>query len=280
MPGPREDERRWWPLLRSWQDRQRRPERGVGDGDDHGEEADDDRLEDPAERPPGADHGRADAELVECMRKYNFEGAVYAAFTDYMYRYAISVLRNWLRTGKIFAACREIGIGLPPPPPGWADEEYADDREDLVMRTVVRAMNSFRQRALVEGVWRPDGGASLRTFFIGRCKGEFANVYRAWHRKQADRPADQELTPQAIDRLADPHPGPEAQVMMTSRVREAFAKIPNKRTRAAVFFTTLGYSQAEIAEILDCSERAVEGLLRRHRENHPVEGGFDDVPNS
>lgn len=270
MPGPREDERPW-SLLRSWSAQRRQPGPG-GEG-----EADDDaRL-----APDANTHANADAELVECLRKFDFAGPVYEAFTDYMYRYGISVLRGWLRTGKIFSVCREIGIGLPAPPRGWADEEYADDREELAMRTVVRAMNSFRQRALVDGLWKPDGGASLRTFFIGRCKGEFANAYRAWYRAQpATSPGHRfplPLNERLAERFADPGPDPEAQVLMRDRLREALAGIPNKRTQAAIFLTELGYSQEEIAGILGCRKRAVEGLLRRHRANHPGGGGSDDV---
>ena len=59
-----------------------------------------------------------------------------------------------------------------------------EDREDLAVETVARALPFFRQRALVEGGWKPEGGASLSTYFVNFLPFQFANAYREWHRNQ------------------------------------------------------------------------------------------------
>lgn len=44
--------------------------------------------------------------------------------------------------------------------------------------TVVNALGAFLDIALKKGNWSPTKGASLKTYFIGQCKIQFANVYK------------------------------------------------------------------------------------------------------
>ncbi|MGH9212846.1 MAG: RNA polymerase sigma factor [Acidimicrobiales bacterium] len=64
-----------------------------------------------------------------------------------------------------------------------------DEAHALASDVLLVALEKFRTRSLPR--WRPSGGASLRSYFIGRCLMELADVYAAWH--------DRELRPLPID---------------------------------------------------------------------------------
>ena len=61
--------------------------------------------------------------------------------------------------------------------------------------------------------------------------------------------------------------GPDESSAQYDTIRRALNEIENPRTRAALVLTEEGYQQEEIAEILSITQRAVEGLLRRHRRH-------------
>lgn len=68
--------------------------------------------------------------------------------------------------------------------------------------------------------------------------------------------------------LADPSPGPEAlagRADATRHVQAAMAGLPPRQRAALSLFHGEGLSMAEIADALDTSEKAVEGLLLRGR---------------
>ncbi len=209
-----------------------------------------------------ADRLQADAELRDLLAGEGFSGAAYAVFEEELARYGLQVMRGWLREGYIFAQCRKAGVRLErrPIPHG--------DHEDLAQDVVAGALPAFQQKALREGGWRPDGGASLKTYFAGSLCFQFANV---WRRRLRDK--DPAAVPdQPLDALqaevATPDPGPAETFLRRDEIRQGLASIPDKRTRLAVVLAEDGYQHDEIAELLgpDVSPRAVEGLLRRHRQ--------------
>jgi hypothetical protein len=105
---------------------------------------------------------------------------------------------------------------LPGPP-----DEVSLIRAGFASETVALAVNSFKQQALIEGRWTPDGEATLRTYFIGGCVFVFPNLYRKW---LADRAALQQLM--SIERDTDdrsnPPQDPGEMAVTRLHIREGF----------------------------------------------------------
>ncbi|WP_254452452.1 sigma-70 family RNA polymerase sigma factor [Roseicella sp. DB1501] len=73
---------------------------------------------------------------------------------------------------------------------------------------------------------------------------------------------------EALARLADPAPGPEAAAVAAedrAALADALARLPARQRAAIALAYEEGLSGAEAAALLDVSERALEGLLRRAR---------------
>jgi hypothetical protein len=119
----------------------------------------------------------ADAERVRRLAACKFSGPDYDDLIQTLVRHGLRVIEGWCRSGQIVARCRQKGVkGLP----GSTDiERWSDqDIEELAHDTVASAINVFRRDALHGGGWRPDGGATLETYFIGACLYAFRDVYR------------------------------------------------------------------------------------------------------
>jgi DNA-directed RNA polymerase specialized sigma24 family protein len=203
---------------------------------------------------------RADADLRDLLARVDFSGEAYAVFEEDLVRYGLQVMRDWLCGGYIFAQCDKVGLFLS------RRAISPGDSEDLAQEVVARALPVFRQKALREGGWRPEGGASLKTYFARSLCFQFANV---WKRRLKDK--DPAIPGQTLDTLqaeaASPDPGPAETFLRRDEILRGLAGIPDERTRMAVVLAEDGYQHDEIAELLGpgVSSRAVEGLLRRHR---------------
>ncbi|TYB47797.1 RNA polymerase sigma factor [Actinomadura chibensis] len=213
------------------------------------------------------DDGRlkADQQLVEFLAEHGFAGPVYREFAEELAGQGMAVISAWLGSELIFVKCAEKGIRLPRPPTGWSQ----DDRLELTLETVARALRAFRT-GLVEDRWDVERGASLRTYFIGACIYQFSRTYRVWLRSLApecEQPGD-------IDEWRlEGVPGPEDVVADRDAIRRGLQDIDSVTVRAAVVLAAEGYSRAEIAELIGggLTARAVEGLLYRHRRR--TQGG-------
>jgi len=222
-----------------------------------------------------AERAARDAELVRTLAAGGFAGPEYAVLEEELADYGIASMRAMLKSGWIFVKCARKGIKLP----RWP--MTAEDREELAVETVGRALPIFRQRILVEGAWKPEGGASLTTYFVNFLPFQFANAYREWHRNQEGNVGWYEDIP---DDTPAPEPGPEPVVLQRQQIRDGLMAIQPEKTRAALVLTEDGYDQQEIAEIIGdgTTSRSVEGLLRRHREKivavRAQEGDGHDAP--
>ncbi|GAA1560055.1 hypothetical protein GCM10009827_096480 [Dactylosporangium maewongense] len=66
-------------------------------------------------------------------------------------------------------------------PSRWSGQ----DRRALTQDTVAEGLLLFGAEGLVAGDWKPPGGASIKTCFIGSCVLSFADQYRAGRRHKA-----------------------------------------------------------------------------------------------
>jgi DNA-directed RNA polymerase specialized sigma24 family protein len=208
---------------------------------------------------------RADAALRDLLEQSDFSGKAYAMFEEELARYGLQVMRGWLRGGFIFAQCGKAGVPLERRP------IPDDDHEDLAQEVVAAALPVFRQKALREGGWRPDGGASLKTYFTRSLCYQFATVWKKRLRNKDPAAVPGQLVDGPQPEVASPDPGPAETFLIRDEIRRGLAEMPDERTRTAVVLAEDGYQHEEIAELLgpDVSPRAVEGLLRRHRQRRP-----------
>lgn len=200
---------------------------------------------------------RADKELYDRLRARGCSGPLWDMLANELARYAWSVMTAWLSTRVIAHKCQEKGrpVSLP-------DEWTSQDREDLVATTLEHSLRLF-QRALQADHWKPEKGASLRTYFLGGCVLAFPNVLRQW-RKQELRHREgtaayaQERTPDL--QRADPFDLVDALDALKD-----LTKHESRRNQAVLQMCFDGYSPAEIAEVLDMTPGAVNTLLYRLR---------------
>jgi DNA-directed RNA polymerase specialized sigma24 family protein len=214
---------------------------------------------DPDEIADRASRLQADRELRDALAAEGFAGPAYAVFEEDLAGYGYQVMQAWLKTGYIFTLCRQAGLGL------TSERVPVGDREDLAQETVAAALNAFKRVGLQRGGWRPEGGASLRTYFIGALCHQFANV---WRKRLRTRAVPATLPLEAVPPgAASRGPGPDDIVVQRDEIRRGLVGIESERTRAALVLAAEGYEHEEIAEILgpDVTARAVEGYLRRHR---------------
>jgi DNA-directed RNA polymerase specialized sigma24 family protein len=216
---------------------------------------------DPESLAESAMRLQADCKLRDVLAAGAFTGPAYAVFEEELAGYGHQVMTAWLATGKIFTRCREAGLNL------LSLRIPLNEREDLAQETVAEALRIFKRTGLQRGDWRPEGGASLNTYFTRALLHQFANIWRKRLRARAP------FAGPSLDTLPSdtesPAPGPAEISEQRDEIRRGLAGIENDRTRAALVLAEDGYQQEEIAEILgaDVTPRAVEGYLRRHRRH-------------
>jgi hypothetical protein len=213
---------------------------------------------------------QADLEIRNELALAGFRGPGWDKYAWELARYGYAVVMAWLKTGEMFRQCKAKGCNLGPPPLEWT----GDDRAGLANETVALAVNSFKQQALIEGKWTPGGGATLKTYFIGGCIFAFPNPYRKW---LTDRAASQLLVhiERDTDDRSNPFQDPGEMAVNRFHIEEGFNGIPDDKTKSAVLLQEMGYTYAEIGEILHITSRAVDGLIRRQHKRGAGKRGED-----
>jgi hypothetical protein len=206
-----------------------------------------------------------DVALRDELAAEGFEGSLWWLFTHELAQYGYAVVVAWLRTDEMFAQCKKRGCYPGPPPLRWQQ----DDVHSLANDTVSQAILDFRERALIRGGWRPDGGASLKTYFVGRCVFAFPNFYRKWvgdqwHRRQLGLSMTDS---EDIVGLSSSGQDPAEIAVGRLHLWRAFDDIADDRTKQAILLQEAGYRVEEIAELLGGAGRdVVRGILQRQRK--------------
>lgn len=135
-------------------------------------------------RPYPGDGGAAmpheqDRRQLAALQDGGFRGPEWDRFATTLAGYGFQVMVAWIETGQVFDRLQEKTrhIRLKPPSDGRALS--GDVAEELAVETVGRALRAFRTVLEQQG-WSASRGASLHTFFIGRCLFRFPAVYRRW----------------------------------------------------------------------------------------------------
>lgn len=182
---------------------------------------------------------------------------------DSLAEYGYPIIKAWISNGTIFSRVKNAShVGL------CGAAELTDEPEaasELAGMTVSVSLIHFR-RKLEDGTgWKPQKGASLRSFFIGQCLLCFPNEYRRWLREcRTGRSRGESSQPLDDLDIVDNRPEPPQVASVRLEVAEILHHAP-ERVRLALIYTAAGYSQREIAEIIKTTPKGVEMLLRRYR---------------
>jgi hypothetical protein len=198
-----------------------------------------------------------------------FTGPDYEIFAGELAAYGYPIILAWLRRGVIWKYCADRGRPLSPTD---ADRETLanvfDERLELALETVAAALKFFKNRVLRTGTWAFDGGATLTTYFIGACLLTFPNVFRRW--QAAERRWHRALAAETLNcsegrSLAD-LPGADPANIVADRaavMNELDSMPPGIQAAAALVVDGMSFSEA--GDVLDTTDRAIEGRLYRYR---------------
>lgn len=207
-----------------------------------------------------------DQDLLRRLRRSGFTGDDYEKLADDLTAYSLPVLRGWMYSGHVFAITAARNYVLKP-----TEHELEclkrdpDLRGSLAGMTIARALPYFRTHALLNGGWSVDGGASLTTYFTGACAAIFPNEFRQQRRDRTRWSAisttdDDALLDTSVSSSQDP-----AVIATGSMWVQEVLNGLKPRHRKVVQLRLYGYTEAEIAEMLDTTERAVEAVMYRFR---------------
>ncbi len=231
--------------------------------------------------PDAAAHTRlreADASLVAFLRRRNFEGPHYRTFTAELMDYGWRTLSSWTTSGHIFE--RTARMGRPVPPAMMPDTWAYEDRTQVVTDTVIKGSGLFREHGLVREKWTPEGGASLTTYFVGATILAFRPVYMRWHKDhhvgQSElnhRTADTDDILYAQRDIPDQRATDPAHAAVThDDITRLRTLLPDEQLREALGWMALGYTQAEAANRVGLTPKALERRLARARTRISASG--------
>ncbi len=200
-----------------------------------------------AREAESVDRLAADAELIHLLMWAQYEGHEWRKFREALAQYGVAVLKKWILSGQIFRECIAKGFGA-------IHRRRRNDEEEalgIAGETVARAIVFFRERVLVRGVWDPSRGASVRTYFIGACILHFPNVYdlvQGGERLEAALVREDDARTQ-LSAIEDVHPSSRPD--HRAEVLRAFDELPDDQARFMVLRRAEGYSDGEIAGMLN-----------------------------
>ncbi|WP_330455065.1 MULTISPECIES: hypothetical protein [unclassified Streptomyces] len=234
-------------------------------------------LQEAMRQAVAADAERADEDsaLYKKLAETEFSGISWELFAHDLAAYAHPIMLAWFYTGEVFANCAKRGRPVRRRTDGNVEvlRSDHDEREGLVCEAIARGLRVFREHALVGGGWCPNGGASLKTYFVGAVLGEFGGVFDRWASERARHPECSPEGEEALHAVPAPEAGPEAQAIGHDVVQRLLGQVKNDETRTALFLSMRDYTMQEIGEHLQMSAAAVSMRLSRLRKNPPRQQG-------
>jgi DNA-directed RNA polymerase specialized sigma24 family protein len=212
----------------------------------------------------------SDRALYDLLAAQGFTGARYEMFRAELAAYALPIMRAWLRRGLIFAYCKQKGRPVAASEIDRRDlAQVVDERIGLANETVAAALNMFHDKALVGGGWSAKGGASLTTYFVGACVGEFPGIFRKWRTARRNWRTAMGIDGEGrvVDHALHPSIGEDPADQVTSReaVLAMLRRMPDKVEEVASRMVWEGKTHAEIATELGTTPEAIGARLYRHR---------------
>ncbi|MFD8779220.1 hypothetical protein [Streptomyces sp. NPDC059916] len=212
---------------------------------------------------------KADQQIVDLLRRDGFTGPRYDKAAAGWWSYGWRIMVKWSRTGEIFARARKAGRPVAPSmiTTSWSK----DDRYQVATDAVIGGMELFRERGLLQGGWVPEGGASLTTYVVGAAVRSFRPAYLTWFRDQQtghveldaksglhDDESQRDIPDQ---RAVDPYYA----AATADELARLLPHITDTQVRESLGWRALGYTQAEAAERVGLTPKALERRLSRTR---------------
>jgi hypothetical protein len=225
------------------------------------------RVEDP-EEAERLERILGDVDIIRRLQLQDFDpnSKDWRQLTDTLARYGYGVFVGWAHTGILRRMAANHGrsgvLGYTKLPEGL--RLVGDDAHELATELIIVSIEAFRTKTLMHPNpskrWRPEGGASLRTFFVGRCLMELPDVYEAWIRK--NKPNGELLTDEPLKWERVFLDGPEEKAVASVEV-EALHAYHDSTTLLMFQLQADGYSYVEIVEMLwDAGIEVTEGSVR------------------
>lgn len=200
-----------------------------------------------------------DSETVLQLQLSGWSDEAWEPVAEALAEYGFGVFVGWLITGKVFAEVKKVGQPVTVCPRSWLDD---DEVQEMAGETVALALNKFK-KVLQAGTWNPARGASLATFFVGQCKYQFCNVYRAWFtREQRLREVPVVFDTEQVNR-SDPAAG----TVGMGDAATILDKMPPLVARVFKLKYLDGYTYKQIAQMVDgvADAKAAENLVTKER---------------
>ncbi|WP_431727375.1 RNA polymerase sigma factor [Verrucosispora sp. TAA-831] len=220
-----------------------------------------------ADEDDQGDRLAADRKLWSLVEADRFAGRSWSRLVDVMVAAAVAQMRRDLRTEQIFRHCVRRGWLLHAPD-CWAHV----DQDGMVQESVAKALEVFVRRCQAGAGWDPDRGSTLHDYFLGLCRGEFANVFRRWltsrSRTEVELPSD-DAGPSVLRSEQDPARSALAKVVL-DKIKNT--DVLSDLQRTLLFGHAYGLTHSQLAERFGISAKAVEGQIHRARRQLRKEG--------
>jgi len=210
-----------------------------------------------------------DRRRAEALRALGPSSSQYVEFGLKLRGYGVNTLMSQWQSNELRSTVRQkTSITLPPPPACWTPDHI----RSIVATSVSALVEPFLEAAILQGGWRPEVGARIRTYFVGRCYFGFADEYRQEHR--AEQRAARDLEGRAIDLELDVvryiqatgGPNPEQIVINRAEIRRLLGLATHIHIPMIVFLLASGRTCREVAEELQMTENAVNKALAKFRK--------------
>lgn len=203
-----------------------------------------------------------DIELLNDLVVVGFRGKRWDYLETVLIRYGFQVLKSWLITGLIFQRVSEKGFGLYLSRIRRDRIPSPEDAEEIASDTLVESIPRFRDEVLRPGLWQPELGASLKTYFIGQCLMRVPKAMGRWSRRVSEEIV---VDPSGVDFATSPSflNSPEEYLAFKIKLEEAKQAAPPKTLAIAYLRIVEGCSHSEIAEVLGVTIGAIESRLYR-----------------
>lgn len=212
----------------------------------------------------------ADRRLVEILRRDGFTGPRYNKAASAWMSYGWRTMVKWTGTGEVFGRSRLAG--RPVPADMITTTWNKDDRHQVATDSVIGGMDLFRNHGLIQGKWNPEGGANLTTYFVGATLRSFRPAYKTWFRGQQMGQAELDNNPGREtngepqreipdQRATDPYYAAATH----DELKRILPHITDPQVREGLGWRALGYTQAEAAQRIGLTEKALERRISRAR---------------
>lgn len=217
-----------------------------------------------------------DRELYEVLREQGFQGRDYDDFEIELMGYGFACIKKWILTRELLSKCQEKLRFVPTEEEVRLDLLTPDETEEIAQDIVVEAVLGFRKDALVGGKWSPTGGASLKTFFVGRCLIEACKALEQ-RTRELERTTRyiQEVEDAELLELPSRKMSLETQFELDDELRRVAGLLSAKELEVTRLHA-VGLSTKEIADRLGMLPRNVNKTLERTRtkaRKHRNKGG-------